>query len=100
MTDAPLRSVRVFIAGRVQGIGFRYWTQLEAEKLGLSGWVRNLYDGRVEAVFQGAPTEVDAMLEACIRGPRLARVDAVDVEEVEPTTGEGFFVLPTSGSGA
>jgi acylphosphatase len=75
----------VWITGRVQGVGYRSWTEVEARALGLSGWVRNLADGRVEAVFEGATGLVDLLLERCKAGPPAARVEAIDVvwEEVE-----------------
>ncbi len=59
----------VFISGWVQRVGFRYWTKREASKLGLTGWVRNLADGRVEAIFQGPKERVAEMVEKCRKGP-------------------------------
>jgi len=61
----------------VQGVGFRYATAHEAERLGLTGWVRNCPDGSVETEFQGERESLDAMLAWCERGPALARVDRV-----------------------
>ena len=85
---AETRSVQVRIAGRVQGVSFRVWTERRANALGLSGWVRNLADGDVEAVFSGPAEAVDAMLAACREGPRLARVEKVAiVGEAEPASG-------------
>jgi acylphosphatase len=87
---AETRSVRVRISGIVQGVGFRAWTERQAQAFGLSGWVRNLPDGDVEAVFSGAAEKVDAMLAACRVGPRYAEVDRVEiVGPAEPMTG-GF----------
>lgn len=94
MTDAKTR--HVLISGRVQGVAFRYWTEQEAAARGLVGWVRNLYDGRVEAVFQGPEAAVEAMVLACHRGPRMARVDRVAVAEAAPIEGGGFAVLPSA----
>ena len=85
------RSVLVRISGRVQGVGYRDWTQRKATELGLSGWVRNLASGEVEAVFSGPAEAVDAMLAACRRGPQFARVDDVKIAETEPAGG-GFSV--------
>jgi acylphosphatase len=68
----------VVIRGRVQGVGFRAWTEYTALERGLQGWVRNRRDGAVEALFAGPPDAVDAMIAACHQGPRGARVDAVD----------------------
>ena len=83
------RSVHVRIFGRVQGVSFRVWTERRANALGLSGWVRNLRDGSVEAVFSGPSDAVDAMLAACRDGPRLARVDKVEViGAAEPVAGQ------------
>ena len=69
----------VFISGMVQGIFFRSETKKEAKKLGVKGWVRNLSDGRVEAVFEGGEREVEALVEFCKRGPPQARVTDVHV---------------------
>ena len=82
------RSILVRITGRVQGVGFRDWTERKATELGLSGWVRNLATREVEALFCGPAEAVDAMLAACRRGPQLARVDDVKVvETAEAATG-------------
>lgn len=70
--------LHVLISGMVQGVGFRHATYRQALKLGLSGWVRNLPDGRVEAVVQGDRPVIDQMLAWCRKGPALARVDRVD----------------------
>ena len=71
--------LRVVIEGRVQGVGFRYATCTQAEKLGLRGWVRNLPDRRVEALFEGNKTDLETMLAWCQKGPALARVKNVEV---------------------
>lgn len=84
---ADIRAVRVQISGRVQGVGYRDWTQRKARKLDLSGWVRNLPSGEVEAVFSGPAAQVEAMLAACRRGPQFARVDDVRIEPAETTSG-------------
>jgi len=70
--------VRVVIRGRVQGVGYRAWTEDEARERGIAGWVRNRRDGSVEALFAGTESDVRAMIEACRRGPPGARIDAVD----------------------
>jgi acylphosphatase len=69
----------VFVNGRVQGIFFRQETKHEADRHGVSGWVRNLADGRVEAVFEGEEEAVKALIEFCKRGPPMARVTSVDL---------------------
>jgi acylphosphatase len=69
-------------------VGFRDWTHRRAAGLGLSGWVRNLPGGEVEALFSGPPEAVDKMLAAARRGPQLSRVDDVKiVEAAEPVSG-------------
>lgn len=70
----------VLISGRVQGVFFRSNTKDHAIELGLNGWVRNLPDGRVEAVFEGTEKKIKEMIEWCKRGPGFADVSKVDVE--------------------
>lgn len=74
--------LHVVVSGRVQGVGFRYATHAEALRLGLGGWVRNLPDGRVEAVFVGDRATLEQMLDWCWRGPRAALVTGVAHEWV------------------
>jgi acylphosphatase len=76
-------SVHVVITGRVQGVGFRYATQREAERHGLAGWVRNRPDGSVEAEFHGPADSIESMLSWCRTGPPFARVDAVESTQHE-----------------
>ena len=91
----------VVIRGRVQGIGYRAWTEYTALEHGLQGWVRNCRDGAVEALFVGPPDAVAAMITACHQGPHGSRVDGID--QRDGTTeefslrrrGELFSVLPT-----
>jgi acylphosphatase len=71
--------VHVFISGKVQGVFFRSSAKDQAEELGVSGWVRNLADGRVEAVFEGEEGNVRKMIEWCRRGPEYARVEDVGI---------------------
>jgi acylphosphatase len=86
------RSVLVRISGRVQGVGFRDWTQREAAARGVSGWVRNLPSGEVEAVFSGPVAIVEDMLAACRNGPRFAHVERVTIAgEADSQTG-GFTI--------
>jgi len=70
---------RVYVSGRVQGVFFRSEMEDEAMKHGVCGWVRNLPDGRVEAVFEGEQDKVDRLVEFCRRGPPGARVTKVEV---------------------
>lgn len=79
---------RLRIFGRVQGVGYRDWTIQHARRLGLTGWVRNLSDGTVEGVVQGARASVEIMIAACHAGPPLARVTQVD--SVDHATAETF----------
>jgi acylphosphatase len=88
-------AIRLRIAGRVQGVGYRAWVEREARLRGLRGWVRNRRDGSVEALVIGDDQAVEAMVAACRRGPRLAGV--TDIER-SPDTDDGrtgFDVLPT-----
>lgn len=85
------RTVHVFIGGRVQRVGYRKWAAGEAERLGLRGWVRNLSDGRVEAVFSGAEDIVAEMIGLCHQGPRFARVDGVEISDVSDDGLPGAF---------
>jgi len=72
---------RVTIHGRVQGVFFRDSARYEAEAAEVAGWVRNAEDGTVEAVFEGTPSAVDALVAYCGRGPERAHVERVDVVE-------------------
>ena len=91
-TDPQRARRRVIVRGRVQGVFFRDSTRTEAQRAGVDGWVRNRSDGSVEAVFEGAPAGVDALVGFCRRGPEWARVDEVEVVE-EPCEGlRGFRV--------
>ena len=87
------KRVRVLIDGRVQGVCFRMETRQAAEERGVEGWVRNLPNGKVEAVFEGEDTKVQSMLQWCETGPPLARVNRVEVENETPTDEfEGFRI--------
>lgn len=90
-----MKAVRVTIEGRVQGVGFRAWTEYEAMSRGLRGWVRNRRDGSVEAVFAGDEAAVDEMVEACRAGPRAASVSRVSAEPIADDGKPGFRSLPT-----
>lgn len=75
----PKAGEHVFVSGMVQGVSFRYYTMQAAAHLGITGWVRNLPDGRVEAVFEGEQEDLDRMLAWCHEGPRSARVEHVEI---------------------
>lgn len=89
------RAVRLVVTGRVQGVGFRAWTEHEARRRGLRGWVRNRIDGSVEALLIGAEEAVAAMIEVCRRGPAMARVEAVEQLPAEDDGSDGFHERPT-----
>ncbi len=85
-----IKSVRARITGRVQGVWYRAWTAQTAKGFGLSGWVRNLQDGSVEAVFSGPEDKVDAMLDACRLGPPMARVSDIETSPEEAPVDADF----------
>jgi acylphosphatase len=96
VSAAPDRArVHVWISGRVQGVGFRYWTCEQAGRLGLGGWVRNVGDGRVEAVFEGPSAEVARAVAWCRQGPAGAWVSDVRSEPETPV-GESSFRVRSS----
>lgn len=82
----------VFVAGRVQGVGYRYSCFGAATKLKLAGWVKNLPDGRVEAVFEGPKEAVEKAVEWCRQGPSGARVTGVDVSWEKDQDERGFRI--------
>jgi acylphosphatase len=82
----------VFVSGQVQGVFFRSETSRLARSKGVAGWVRNLADGRVEAVFEAPLWVVESMLEWMRTGPRGAAVSSVDVSWEDPGTEQGFSV--------
>ncbi len=86
----------MLVHGRVQGVGFRYFVVREAEALGVTGWVRNLFDGGVEVLACGRPDVLEVLAGRLWTGPRLARVVEVDITEVAPHTGEGFRILASA----
>lgn len=82
----------VFVSGTVQGVYYRATTRDTARDHDVDGWVRNLADGRVEAVFEGPEAAVEAMIEWCHEGSPAAQVEDVEVEYEEPKGLEGFEV--------
>jgi acylphosphatase len=75
---------RVVVHGRVQGVGFRISVARRAEQRGVGGWVRNRFDGAVEAVFEGEPGSVESLVDYCRRGPRGASVERIEVTDEAP----------------
>lgn len=86
-----LTRVHLWIAGRVQGVFFRATTSDEAKARGLTGWVRNASDGRVEAELQGARSAVDDLIDECRAGPPMASVTDVEVETIDVVSEEERF---------
>lgn len=80
-----IKRAHMHIRGRVQGVSFRYYTMTEAKRLGVTGWVRNLWDGRVEAVVEGEEILVQQLVDWCHRGPPSAVVKDVDLTWEAPT---------------
>jgi acylphosphatase len=86
------RRVRVIVRGRVQGVAFRAHTAEQARRADVAGWVRNRPDGSVEAAFEGASPDVEALLAFVRRGPRFARVDGVEAVDEPPEGAERFEI--------
>ncbi len=90
-----MRSVRLTITGRVQGVGYRIWAERTGVALGLRGWVRNRMDGSVELQATGDEAVIAKLIEACQHGPRAAVVTDVTVSNVEDDGSIGFSARPT-----
>lgn len=90
MSDSIRR--RVVVHGDVQGVFFRDTTRQEADARAVAGWIANRPDGAVEAVFEGDPDDVGALVELCEQGPSAATVERVEVSEEEPEGASGFQV--------
>lgn len=89
--DGDRKRLEARVEGRVQGVGFRYYTQREAQKLGLSGWVRNLRSGGVQLAAEGSEGALRKLLEAVRKGPPMSRVERVDEKWKEPEGERGSF---------
>jgi len=90
-----MKSVRLRITGRVQGVFYRGWTVDAARSRGLDGWVRNRADGSVEALVSGDDAQVDDLVSACWNGPPAARVEDVEITPADPPEEAGFRQLST-----
>jgi acylphosphatase len=90
-----MTSRRVRVHGRVQAVGYRWFTRNVAETHHVTGWVRNRRDGTVEAELHGAAEDVDAVLAELRRGPEHARVDSIDVAAIDEATAVDFEFRPT-----
>lgn len=84
---------RVIVHGRVHAVGFRFGARVEAQRLGVSGWIRNRSDGSVEAEIEGEPAAVDAMLSWLDEGPPGADVSSMSTADLAPTGERGFRVV-------
>ena len=93
--DNPLVTIHARISGRVQGVGYRYWTAREARTRHIYGWVRNRDDGTVEALFHGYKEAVDDLLSACYKGPVFASVTNIHTKAGEYHGPEIFEEHPT-----
>ena len=91
MSDDKVRR-HVMISGDVQGVFFRETTRRKATEAGVSGWITNRSDGRVEAVFEGPAEAVDELVDYCRSGPTAATVEHIDVKPEEPESLSGFEV--------
>lgn len=91
MSDSPVRA-RVIVHGRVQGVYFRASTQRAAQRLGVAGWVRNLPDGSVEAVFEGSAAAVGQAVAWSADGPERAHVETIETTAEDPEGLDGFRI--------
>lgn len=91
--DQDQKGIRCFVSGRVQGVFYRAKTQQIANELGLTGWVRNLPDGRVEVLAFGSQQQLKELTDWLWHGPTLAKVTSVDVISVEFEVFQGFEVV-------
>jgi len=87
---SQLTRIHVVVHGHVQGVFFRDTVRRSARDRGVAGWVRNRRDGTVEAVFEGAPEAVEALVDLCRKGPRAASVERVEVSDEPPEGLHGF----------
>jgi acylphosphatase len=83
--DADTRRLHAFVSGRVQGVGYRWRAVEEATRLALTGWVRNLADGRVELLAEGEASDLEALLRWARNGPPASRVDDLEIRYETPT---------------
>lgn len=89
--------LHAWVQGKVQGVGFRLYVRQRAIDLPVSGWVRNLNDGRVELLVEGSRPDLESLLTALRQGPRGSQVSDVQVEWAEPSGGlQGFSVKPNA----
>ena len=87
-----MKTVRAFVSGRVQGVGFRYFVRHYADDLSIKGYARNLPDGRVEVLMQGEQAGIDILIGHIRSGPRFSSVVSVDLEEIKNAAVQHSFV--------
>ena len=91
--DTKMKRLRIVVHGRVQGVMYREFTRREAEKLGVTGYTRNLPDGTVEVIAEGEEKQLNELVQKCKKGPLLAFVEKLDIQEKKPTGEfEGFDI--------
>lgn len=88
--DGDITTLRIKIEGRVQGVGYRHFTITEARRLGLDGWVRNVFDGTVEILVSGPTVQVETLVGVCMRGPAGSQVTNIELHRADPPPGKGF----------
>jgi len=88
-----MKALKVIIYGKVQGVGFRNFVFLHAKKLNIRGYVKNNPDRTVEAVFEGDEDNINKMIELCKRGPERARVDKIDIKDIEINNYQDFKII-------
>ena len=95
MSHDNIITIHARIYGRVQGVGYRYWTVSKAKNLNLCGWVRNRSDGTVEATFHGSKDAIDDMISSCYKGPSFANVADIRTKTGEYDGKTNFEEYPT-----
>jgi len=93
MTDQEIVRLHAIVEGRVQGVGFRYFTQERAVFLGLTGWVRNRWNGTVEIIAEGSKADIEVFLKTIQRGPRVGTTQNVKFDWLEATGEFGSFQI-------
>ena len=87
-----MERLHIYVSGRVQGVGFRYYTQKMANKLGIKGWVRNCPDGRVELEAEAEQFELNKFKNRLEEGPSLSRVDELKISKIPLRNNKGFEI--------
>jgi len=88
-----MKAVKIIIYGKVQGVGFRNFVFLHAKRLNVKGYVKNNPDGTVEAVFEGDDDNINKIIELCKKGPERARVDKIDIKDIEINNYQDFRII-------